>query len=170
MELIDIKIWIIIQMAIDLALVVMVLYFVRNLKSGLSLNASKEAAGKLFGFFEPLLKEADVTAKAFEKQLKEKHRLIRNLNERLDSRIISLNLLLNRAEGHLSTHSKPSAATISRGKPRHIYDQQKAIVDLLNRGHDSDTVARKLSLPKGEVEMVSDLKEKFLKLEQEVQD
>ena len=165
--MINIKIWVMIQMIIDLALVVLILYFVRNLKSGLSLNASKEAAGKLFGFFEPLLKEADVTAKAFEKQLKEKHRLIRNLNERLDSRIISLNLLLNRAEGHLTTNATPSAA---QSRPHHVYDQQKAIVDLLKRGHDTDTVARKLSLPKGEVEMVSDLKKKFSKMEQDVGD
>jgi hypothetical protein len=168
MEILDIKIWVIIQMVIDLVLVVLILYFVRNLKSGLSLSASKEVAGKLFGYFEPLLKEADATAKAFEKQLKEKHRLIRNLNERLDSRIISLNLLLNRAEGHLNADPKPPAAATIRSNPRHVYDQQKAIVDMLNSGHDSDTVARKLSLPRGEVEMVSDLKDKFLKLEQEV--
>ncbi|MBW1699752.1 MAG: hypothetical protein JRH18_18435 [Deltaproteobacteria bacterium] len=150
-------------MIIDLVLVILILYFVRYLKSGVSLTASKEAASRLFGLLEPLFKEADITAKAFEKQLKEKDRLIRNLNERLDSRIISLNLLLNRAEGYLSAAPK---TVESRG--RDVYDQQKAIVELLNRGYDTKTVARKLSLPIGEVEMVSELKKKFLKLEQEV--
>jgi hypothetical protein len=161
MEIVSIKFWIVIQMIIDLALGILILYFVRYLKSGLSGNASREAAGKLLGLLEPLLREADATAKAFEKQLKEKHRLIRNLNERLDSRIISLNLLLNRAERHLSDGSNASEST-----PPHVYDQQEAIVDLLNRGYDTDTVAQKLSLPKGEVEMVFDLKKKFLKMEQ----
>ena len=165
MEIVNLKLWVVIQMIIDLALVVLILYFVKSLKSGLSLNASKQAAGRLFALLEPLLKEADVTAKAFEKQLKEKNRLIRNLNERLDSRIISLNLLLNRAKGRLTGGSKAAAA---QSKPPHVYDQQKAIVDLLNRGYDIETVAQKLSLPRGEVEMVFDLKKKFLKMEQDI--
>ena len=163
MEFVPIKYWIVIQMIIDFALVFLILYFVRYLKVALSANASKEAAGRLFGLLEPLLKEADATAKAFEKQLKEKNRIIRNLNERLDSRIISLNLLLNRAERHLSVGPQKT-----QSGPGHIYDQQKAIVDLLNKGYDTDTVAQKLSLPKGEVEMVSDLKQKFLKIENDI--
>jgi hypothetical protein len=163
MEILNIRFWVVLQMVIDLVLVILILYFIRSLKSGLSVSASKEAAGRLFGLLEPVLKEADATASAFEEQLKEKNRLIGNLTERLDSRIISLNLLLNRAEGHLS----PGAAASER-RPTHVYDQQKAIVDLLNKGHDTETVAQQLSLPKGEVEMVFDLKKKFLKLEQDM--
>jgi hypothetical protein len=165
MEFVTIKYWIVIQMIIDLALVVLILYFIRHLKAGLSTNASKEAAGRVLGLLEPLLKEADAIAKAFEKQLKEKNRIIGNLNERLDSRIISLNLLLNRSERHFSAGPKKT-----KNGAGHIYDQQKAIVDLLNRGYDTDAVSQKLSLPKGEVEMVSDLKQKFLKLEHDVTD
>ena len=95
-------------MVIDLALIILIFYFIRSSKSGLSANASKEAAGRVFGLLEPVLKEADATALAFEGQLKEKNRLIGNLTERLDSRIISLNLLLNRAEGHFSAGAAAS--------------------------------------------------------------
>lgn len=161
MKIFNIEFWVVIQMVIDLVLVVLILYFLRNLKSGIPGNASKQAAGKIIGMLEPLLKDADSTAKAFETQLKEKNRLIHNLNERLDSRIISLNLLLNRTEAYLSARSKSNPK--GRG---HVYDQQKAIIELFNKGHDVEAVARKLSMPKGEVELVVDLKKKFLKMEQ----
>jgi hypothetical protein len=163
MQLFSIKFWIIFQIAIDLILVFLIIYFLRSLRSGFSKDASQKAAGRIIGVLEPLLKDADATAGAFEEQLKEKHRLIHHLNERLDSRIISLNLLLNRAEGHLTSGS---SATLKERSD--VYDQQKAIIELFNRGHDAETVAEKLSLPKGEVEMVFNLKRKFIKIEKDM--
>lgn len=163
MEIVSVKFWIAFQMAIDLALVLLMIIFLRYFRSGIPKKASNEAVERIIGMLEPVLKEADATARAFERQLKEKHRIVHDLNERLDSRIISLNLLLNRSETRLgagSTHQAPDKSD--------IYDQQKAIVDLFNKGHNAEAVARKLALPRGEVEMVFNLKQKFLKIERDV--
>jgi len=163
MELFTIKFWVAFQMAIDLVLVLLIVYFLRYFRTAIPKDASDEAVKRVIGMLEPLLREADTTATAFERQLKEKNRIIQQLNERLDSRIISLNLLLNRAEtcqriggiSEMQTHGD-------------VYDQQKAIVDLFNSGHDVQAVAGKLALPKREVEMVFNLKRKFLKIEQDL--
>lgn len=163
MEIVSVKFWIAFQMAIDLALVLLMIIFLRYFRSGIPKKASNEAVERIIGMLEPLLKEADATARAFERQLKEKHRIVHDLNERLDSRIISLNLLLNRSETRLGAGSTPQAPDKSD-----IYDQQKAIVDLFNKGHNAEAVARKLALPRGEVEMVFNLKQKFLKIERDV--
>ena len=149
-------------MILDLVLVFLMIYFLRCFRAGIPKDASNEAVKRIIGILEPLLKEADATARAFERQLKEKHRIIRHLNERLDTRIISLNLLLNRAEAR---HSGGTSAPVPPQSD--VYEQQKAIVDLFDKGDDAETVARKLALPRREVEMVFNLKQKFLKIEQD---
>jgi hypothetical protein len=105
---------------------------------------------------EPLIKETETVAKSFEAQLKEKKVLIHRLNEDLDSRIISMNLLLNRAKAYMDGESGKSAAT------GQIYKQQEAILALYGQKYDVEAIAQKLSMPKGEVELVIDLKTKFL--------
>jgi len=163
MEIFTVKFWVVFQMVIDLVLILLIIYFLRFFRSGIPKDATNEAVERIIGMLEPLLKEADATAQAFERQLKEKHRIVHNLNERLDTRIISLNLLLNRAET-----KQPSGEVVPAPTQNDVYDQQKAIVDLFNKGHNAEAVARKLALPRREVEMVFNLKEKFRKIEQDV--
>lgn len=160
MEAISIKYWVTFQMVLDLFLVVLVVFFIKNMKSGLKREASQEAAQQVIELIEPLLKEAERTADTFDRQLKEKSRLIYSINERLDSRIISLNLLLNRAKNDFSTAQGENGAAQS-----HIYDQQEAILALYRENHDPETIARKLSMPRGEVDLVIDLKQKFQSME-----
>ena len=159
MELFTIEFWVAFQMCIDLVLVVFILVFLKNSKSGMCSEASREAAEQVIGMLEPLLKEADLTAKTFEEQLKEKNRLIGDLNENLDSRIISLNLLLNRSDAYLGAGKEKKL--VDRN---HVYDQQEAILQLNKEGDDAETIAQKLFMPKGEVDLVLDLKKKFLKI------
>ena len=159
MDAMTIKYWVAFQMVLDFFLVMLALFFIRHIKSGIRKEAAQDAAQQVMHLIEPLLKEADKTAETFERQLQEKNRLISSINERLDSRIISLNLLLNRAKTDL-----PSSAG-NDGEPQsHIYDQQEAILALYREKHDPETIARKLSMPKGEVDLVIDLKQKFQSL------
>jgi hypothetical protein len=156
MEIYSLKLWIVLQLVIDFIVIALVLYFTKHFRSKVSRLAAKQAADQVIGMIEPLLEAAKATSKAFDTQLQEKNQLIRHLTEKLDSRIISLNLLLNRAEGHLSMDTE------SPSRPRsHVYDQQSAILDLFAEGDDAETIARKLSMPKGEVDLVLDLKNKF---------
>ena len=160
----NIKFWVAFQMAVDVVMVFLVVYFLRSLRSGSSRNATKETGTRIIQMLEPLIRDAESTAKSFEKQLKEKKRLISHLNESLDGRIISLNLLLNRTDAVFASDFRGSAS----GDRKHVFDQQEAILEQFNKGHDAATTAQTLSIPKNEVEMVYDLKQKFLALEQDV--
>jgi len=149
--------WLVLQLLMDLLLVGLVLYYVRILRSDPHGSLSKAAAERLMGLLEPLLVEADKTARAFDAQLQEKNRLIQQISERLDSRIISLNLLLNRADacGRMGTTHTP-----------HVYDQQQEIIALDRAGVDADAISSRLSLPRGEVDLVLDLHRKLLRVQQ----
>jgi hypothetical protein len=157
MALHSVQYWILFQIVLDFFLVILILLFIRSYKSGLRKEAAEEAARQVISLLEPLLKEARTTALTFEEQLKEKARLVQNINERLDSRIISLNLLLNRADAHLSEADSDGEDSTKN----HIYDQQKAILKLYAENHDPEEIAKRLSLPRGEVDLVIDLKKKF---------
>ena len=75
----------------------------------------------------------------------------------IDNRLISLNLFLNRIDAHLPLPSEDS----SFGQI-HVYDQQEAIANLHKKGKSADAIAQTLDLPKGEVDLVLDLKKKLL--------
>jgi hypothetical protein len=163
-DMFNIKFWVTFQMAVDVVMVFLVIYFLRSLRSGSFRDMTQETGTRIIQMLEPLIRDADSTAKSFEKQLKEKKRLINHLNESLDGRIISLNLLLNRTDA-LFTSDFRGPVSADR---KHVFDQQEAILEQFNKGHDAATAARTLSIPKNEVEMVYDLKQKFLSLEQDV--
>lgn len=160
MESFSVEFWVIIQILIDLILIVIILYLLQNLKKILQSSISKDAAEKTIGMLEPLLQEADATAKTFEKQLKKKSTLVESLNEKIDSRIISLHLLLNRAELQLNRNPVPLSKNTDK-----TYDHQESIFHLHVKGYDSEDIARQLSLPKGEVDLVIDLKNKLIHTE-----
>lgn len=191
----SIEMWIAFQMIIDVVLIVLVLFSLKNLKLGMGKDASKAASARVIKMIEPLLKEADSTAKAFERHLEEKNQIIAALTEKLDNRIISLNLLLNRSETALANQMPPKATpprTIPRPtvqeNPHHevpaqtyteqepepapqpqanVYDQQEAILKEYQQGLSPAKIAQKLSMPQGEVDLVIDLKMKLHKLRQE---
>jgi hypothetical protein len=156
MALYSIQFWVVFQMILDLFLVVLVVLFIRSYRSGLRREAAQDAARQVINLLEPLLREAKTTAATFENQLKEKARLVRSVNEHLDSRIISMNLLLNRAEAQIPENLKNE--DLHRN---HILDQQEAILKMYGENHAPEEIAKRLSMPRGEVDLVIDLKKKF---------
>ena len=156
--------WIVGQIIIDIVLLLLFFYLIRMTNSPRSVNVAANTVNKLTEAIEPLLRDAERAAAEFESQLKEKHRIIRKLNEYLDDRIISLNLLLNRSE--LYSEDLQEKNKTSQPKP-HVVDQQKLILRLAQKGLDSESIAKKLSISVGEVELVLDLKKKFLQMETE---
>ncbi len=164
------------------------------------------AAQDIIDLLDPVVKGSESAAATFEHQIKEKQRLIKGLNDALDSRIISINLLLSRSEVILNskdksiyqhqnnprqsktdTGSRSSNAQGLRGsssssgfydpewlkkvdstqvnREDSLIDQQQKIIELYQQGVDVDTIASKLSMPRGEVQLVISLKEKFVKME-----
>lgn len=153
--------WIVGQIVIDIVLLFLFIYLIWTIKRLGSGNLFDKTVGKLNEVMGPFLNDAEKTANEFDSQLKEKHRIIRKLNEHLDDRIISLNLLLNRAELHIAESQGKDKKTPPRP---HVIDQQKEIVTLAQKGLDSEGIAKQLSISVGEVELVLDLKKKFLQM------
>ena len=186
-ELFSFEFWIGIQFIIDLFIILCFIIFVRraaNVKlSNQSTGTDKinqgnveNTANNIIEMLEPLVKESKVTADSFDKQIKEKKKLIKELNESLDSRIISINLLISRAEAakedlrnikmEVDRQSlQPLPVRQNLDLPENVLDQQNSIIDMYNRGFDIESIASKLSMPKGEVKLVVDLKEKFKAME-----
>ena len=191
----SLKFWIGVLFVIDLVFILLFLVFVRRLgqkqakldavKSGRSAEeidgaARREEAVKsaedIIGMLEPLVLESRKAAESFERQIRDKKNLIKNINDSLDSRIISLNLLMSRAESvkdklenrridASSDPFRPGARNFVHNNPGDVFDQQNSIVDLYNRGFDAEAIADRLSMPRGEVKLVIDLKEKFKAME-----
>ena len=153
-------------------------HFRENTKDAAVYDPSEHAV-KITNLLEPLVEESRQTAVRFDSQIKEKKRLIKELNEALDSRIISINLLLSRADAQQrkledrqdrlqqqQTFS-PEYRPENQSDRIQADDQQNQILSLYYQNVDIDTIARKLSIPKGEVRLVVDLKEKFVAMEQD---
>jgi hypothetical protein len=149
-------------------------------------RAAMASAREVKELLEPMVAASGDAAQEFDQLIREKKKISRDLNEALDSKIISINLLLSRAgaiqkqleeQQYQIRHSRPdlsppglsppggSLPLVSR-KESDILDQQNQIIDLYYQQMDIDTIAERLSIPKGEVQLVIDLKEKFVAMEQ----
>ena len=143
-------------------------------------NRALESAREILDLLEPLVTESRKAALSFDEQIREKRKLSRDLNDALDTRIISINLLLSRADSlqkkledrqHTIQQSAPvlnPSPAPSPSRASNVLDQQNQIIDLYHQRENIDTIAEKLSIPKGEVQLVIDLKEKFIAMEKGV--
>ncbi|MCP3941192.1 MAG: hypothetical protein GY710_06895 [Desulfobacteraceae bacterium] len=175
---------------VDIFLVVLLVLFVKrvnqmNLGSGNGKvgvpsdvpeeNTAFESAREIIDMLEPLVMESRKAALSFGEQIREKRKLSKDLNDALDTRIISINLLLSRADAfqkkledrqHTIQQTEPVLKTAhSSFRGSNVLDQQNQIIDLYYQKVNVDTIAEKLSIPKGEVQLVIDLKEKFIAME-----
>ena len=156
MVLLSTEFWVVFQVCIILCLCLFCIYFAKISKSqGVEKKVDGTHVDEVINLIEPLLKEAESTARVFETQILEKRQLIKQLNEKLDSRIISLNLLLNRAEACLMNTTDFNADIDTAGI-------QKMILSLHKEGYNTTAISSELSLSEQEVDLVIELKEKFL--------
>ncbi len=191
-ELFSLKFWIGTQFIIDLFIILCFLVFVKrlsrlrvadpytfngSLNDDMNRDNSEKTANEIIEMLEPFVKESRATADSFDRQIKEKKKLIKELNDSLDSRIISINLLIGRAEAakedlrnlkmEIARQPLPMLPVMQTpGASANVLDQQNSIIDMHNRGFDIDAIVSKLSMPRGEVKLVIDLKEKFRAMEQ----
>lgn len=165
--------WVVFQMILLLLLIAVLVRVIRSMKTAPAVeknvtegsDAAGMAAGKVLALLEPVLNEAETAAKIFESQIMEKKILIRDLNEKLDSRIISLNLLLNRADACLASKTFGTSDETSPGAG--ISDMQEAILVMFEKGLTAQSIAEKLSVARKEVDLVIALKKKFIAMENE---
>lgn len=161
MSFIDLKLLILAQLGIDTIIVILFVFLITRLRYPHKSNPVPEEVKVV----ESLLTEADSIAGQFREQLEEKHGLVKKLTEQLDKRIISLNVLLNRADVLLSSHDKEAVdANDGSLSPS---TQQAEILDLAKQGHNSEEISGTLSIPKEEVQLVLDLKQKLSQIDNE---
>ncbi|HUU40252.1 MAG TPA: hypothetical protein VMW42_04870 [Desulfatiglandales bacterium] len=154
MSFIDLKALIFFQIGIDIAIVFLFVFLIRRFKD----SGKGESLDKAIKTFESLITDADKIAGQFKEQLERKHRVIKSLNEQLDKRIISLNLLLNRTDVLLSTHGKKAGE--SDDEQVSFKMQEEKIIALAGKGHKVEEIATMLSIPKEGVRLILDLKKK----------
>ncbi len=189
-KLFSMEFWIGLQFFIDLIFVVLLFGFLRQLKKNADINheifnknsyelrtKTKKTSGEIIDILEPLVHDARVAADSFDRQIKEKKNIIESLNDALDSRIISINLLLSRAESLFEQQQRQkfsSGGTYTEfdGKNNSfhhshndVFDEQREILELHARGQSIEKIASKLAMPEGEVNLVISLKEKFIRME-----
>ncbi len=179
-ELFSIEFWIAILFLINFIFIIFLFLLVKkvnHLNSGDLIHGhgddNQEEFGHVSGsavdiieIIEPLVKESKKVALTFDEQIKEKKRLIKELNDALDSRIISINLLLSRADVlQKKMEEKQNRSRFQPSSASTVFDQQNQIIDMYNQNFDVDSIAQRLSIPKGEVLLVIDLKKKFIALE-----
>jgi len=143
------------QIGIDIVIIVVFLMVARRFRY----SSRRELSEKTIKTFESLFADADKTAEQFKKQLEEKHRLIRTVNEQLDKRISSLHTLLQRADALLSSQAHQEGE--AQETPFYLHSQEKLIIELADGGYHAEEIAKRLSIPKGEVKLVLDLKKKL---------
>lgn len=149
----NLQIWVAIPMAANILMLLFVLLFLRRTARKLEADAARKGAAKVMAALSPMLQQAQETAGELDRQLREKQRIMQDLNETLDRRIASLNLLVNRADATLK-------ATETRGDGQSA-DTRDVVLDLYERGVGADQIAEELSMRRGEVDLILELKRKL---------
>ena len=77
----------------------------------------------------------------------------------MDKRIVSLNVLLNRADAFLSSPLGQEKG--DDAKPVSLSARQTKILSMEKEGRGVEEIADRLSIPKGEIQLILDLSKKF---------
>ena len=185
----SIEFWVILSFIFIFFVIALLVLFVKRVNRMQVLFGKKEIlaqtapnatapAKEVLALLEPLVEESRLVADSFGEQIREKRKISKDLNDALDARIISINLLLTRASKVLKeleeqqerirhTSSMVDAARPTVQNSFNVLDQQNQIIDLYYRKEKVQNIAEKLSIPEREVQLVVDLKEKFVAMEQD---
>jgi uncharacterized protein YoxC len=144
------------QIGIDIALIIIFISVFRRMRY------PEKALNKGIQLFESLLVDADATTRKFKEGLEEKQRLIRDLNEKLDKRILSLNVLFNRSEMLLSQNRRKEQQQTDNSAQNSVKEE---ILAFAKQGYGADYIAKSLSIPKEEVRLVLDMEKKTVQHE-----
>jgi len=145
------NVWIITLLVLDLGLIILFLILIRRSSNK---GADTSGAEELIDLLKTLLDDAQDVAERFEEQLKEKQDIIHQLNDKLDSHIITLNQLVSRAEQSIKTNDKPSSSAIVSNDKTNGFDFRNRIVHLSSQGMTTDEIAHQLSMPKAKIDLV----------------
>jgi DNA-binding NarL/FixJ family response regulator len=151
MEFIDLKFLILTQMGIDVVIIIVFILLIKKtgfFKKDSSLNKSLK-------LYESMLSDARRTSEQFQKQLDEKKHMIKMINQNMEERITSLNVMLNRTDALLFHNRQYDNMDMES-----LNNKKKEILKLEKQGHSSEQIADILSIPRETVMLVLDIKKK----------
>ncbi|MDY0131276.1 MAG: hypothetical protein RBR53_01275 [Desulforegulaceae bacterium] len=161
MDISQFKIWISILLVIDFLIVVGVFFYLSGIKKEMEKKVFEKASKEAFEFISPLFDEAEKTAEKFDILIREKKKIVNQLNKALDSRISTLTFLVNRAENTINSASFQNSFESDEIKPLHSNDVK--IMELFNQGLKIEDISKELGISSGEVSMILSLKKKMQK-------
>ena len=159
MNFIELKYLILLQLVIDFAIFVVIIFFIRRLRI---LDKGSSSLNNKLKMYESFLMDADNTSVKFKEMLQEKKDIIKKLDEQLDKRIISFNTLLNRADGIIFKQRQSNTDSHVQAS---LKNNTEKIVELSKAGFDLDYISESLVIPKEEVMLILDLKKKISQLD-----
>ena len=135
--------------------ILIIIVFVGFLWKNRSLNIEEDLQKKM-DVFESLLVDADQMAIHMKKNLEEKYRALKNLEENFDQRIHRLEDLMDIADRRIvsfdtAVHEKSVSSQLI------LVDQ---ILLMIRQGLDLEDIAGRLSIPRGTVKLVLELNKK----------
>lgn len=155
MSSVELKLLVFVQIGIDMVVIIAFFFLLKRLRE---INRNP-LLNKGLTAFESLLFDADHLTGQFAQQLQEKRNLIKHLNEKLDKKISSLSLLINRADAVLSHAPQDSEnGKMTAAGRKH----EKEIVKLARKGMGVAPIADALALSKEEVKLVLDFRKKII--------
>jgi DNA-binding NarL/FixJ family response regulator len=113
----------------------------------------QDALQKKMDVFESLLADAENMSIHLKKNLEETYSVIKHLDEKLDSRVKQLQELSDNADRKIKSIADACA---SSSAPE--LTQEQKILQMANDGLDFEDIAGRLSIPRGTVKMVMELK------------
>ena len=147
----DLKFLILTQIGIDVIIIIVFILLIKKtgfFKKDSSLNKSLK-------LYESMLSDASRISEQFKKQLDEKKHMIKMINQNMEERITSLNVMLNRTDALLFNNRQ--CENMDMGS---FDNQKKDILKLEKQGHNSEQIADILSIPRETVMLVLDIKKK----------
>jgi DNA-binding NarL/FixJ family response regulator len=138
-------------MGIDIVIIIVFILLIKKIsffKRNSSLNQRLDK-------YKLMLCDADRISEQFKEQLEEKKHMIKMLNQHLDKRITSLNMMLNRTDALIFQNKQYN--NVDRNFFNH---HEKEILKLEKQGHSLEQIADTLSISREEVMLVLDLKKK----------
>lgn len=144
-------------MVMDLAVLGAVVFFMKNVKT----SSHNQTMSKAADLLESLVTDSGKVAEQWREQLEKKQHLMRQMNEQLDEKLLSLKLLCSRAEALVQ--SSRTAEASSPEAPS-LTGREKKIITLARKGRRTEEIADRLALPREEVELVLGLEKKLSRL------
>ncbi|MDY0361786.1 MAG: hypothetical protein RBR08_10050 [Desulforegulaceae bacterium] len=161
MDISQFKIWISILLIIDFLIVAGIFFYLSGIKKELEKKIFEKASKNALEFISPLFEEAQKTADKFDILIKEKRKIVRDLNEALDSRISTLTFLVNRAQNSINSAPVQNSRDLEDINP--VYSSNSKIFELADKGFKIEDISRELGISAGEVSMILSLKKKIKK-------